>query len=132
LISKFSLAALLVILSPLLVGAQQTAPTLTPQQTEGRGVFKQRCAVCHMSVVVGIVNGQSVMVSTRMFGPTLFKDMVIGSEDSVRQQIMKGSDRMPGYQYGLKPAQITAIIEYLKTVDRKSIKGDMNAVVNAD
>jgi mono/diheme cytochrome c family protein len=131
-ISKLSVAIFLCILSPLAVAAQQANSSLTPVQLQGKGLFKQRCAVCHLSVIVGMENGQAIVVSSRMYGPTLTKDQVIGSEDAIRAQIMNGSARMPGYQYGLKPQQITAIIEYLKTVDKKDVKGDINGASNPD
>lgn len=131
-ISKLSIALFLVALSPLALAAQQANSSLTPVQLQGKGLFKQRCAVCHLSVIVGMENGQAVVVSNRMYGPTLTKDKVIGAEDAVRAQIMNGSARMPGYQYALKPQQITAIIEYLKTVDKKDTKGDVNGSTNPD
>jgi len=34
----------------------------------------------------------------------------------VLKKIARGSERMPGYQYSLKPAQMQHIINYLKTV----------------
>jgi mono/diheme cytochrome c family protein len=131
-ISKLSLAVFLIALSPLALAAQETNSSLTPVQQQGKGLFKQRCAVCHLSVIVGMENGQAIVVSSRMYGPTLTKDKVIGAEDAIRAQIMNGSARMPGYQYGLKPQQITAIIEYLKTVDKKDVKGDVSGATNPD
>lgn len=131
-ISKLSIVAFLLVISPLALAAQQASSSLTPVQQQGKGLFKQRCAVCHLSVIVGMEDGKAIVVSSRMYGPTLTKDKVIGSEDAISAQIMQGSDRMPGYRYGLKPEQITAIIEYLKTVDRKDVKGDISGAVNPD
>jgi len=130
--SKLLVAVFLFIASPLVLAAQQGNENLTPQQLEGKGLFKQRCGVCHLSLVVGMVNGQAVMLTTNTYGPPLSKDVVNGREDEVRQQIMQGSNRMPGFQYGLKPAQIDAIISYLKTVEKTSQKGSSNASANPD
>jgi mono/diheme cytochrome c family protein len=37
-------------------------------------------------------------------------------EAAVRQKIVVGSSRMPGFQYALQPAQIDQIVAFLKTV----------------
>jgi mono/diheme cytochrome c family protein len=51
----------------------------------------------------------------------LYRGLVEGNEDSVSETIMNGrGDRMPGFRYTLRPAQITDIIEYLKTLDKPS------------
>jgi mono/diheme cytochrome c family protein len=118
--SKILIAALLCVVSPMVVAAQQGS--LNTVQFEGKGLFKQRCAVCHLASIVGQVNGKPVVSTTKTYGPMLSKEMVIPAEAAIREQIMKGSDKMPSFQYGLKPEQITAIIEYLKTVDRQAQK----------
>ena len=82
---------------------------LTDQQVLGRRVFQQRCAVCHTQP----------LYRSRQYGPALYKDIVDGNEDAVRDFIMDGSrGRMPGFKYGLQPSEIIAIIEYLKTVPK--------------
>jgi len=85
--------------------AESGSPALTPVQKQGRRLFDQRCSVCHTAPTV----------NARLYGPRLTKEMIVGNEDAVRQQIMNGSDRMPGFRYGLTPAEIHAIIEYIKT-----------------
>ena len=86
-------------------GAQSSSPALTPTQKQGRRLFDQRCSVCHTAPTV----------NSRLYGPRLTKEMIAGNEDAVRQQIMNGSERMPGFRYGLTQTEINAIIEYLKT-----------------
>lgn len=93
--------------------AQQTGSnskeSLTDQQVLGRRVFQQRCAVCHTQP----------LYRSRQYGPALYKDIVAGNEDAIRGGIMNGfPGRMPGFKYGLQPAEVTAIIEYLKTVPK--------------
>jgi mono/diheme cytochrome c family protein len=120
---KLLLVVVLCLVSPIVVAAQQDAQGgLNAVQFEGKGLFKQRCAVCHLASIVGSVNGKPVVSTTKTNGPMLSKDLVIPAEAAIRAQIMKGSDKMPSFQYGLKPEQITAIIEYLKTVDRQAQK----------
>jgi mono/diheme cytochrome c family protein len=78
---------------------------LTPVQQEGQRTFMQRCSVCH---VPGTPTG-------RVIGVRLTKEIFVGNETAIRQFIMVGTDRMPGFRYALSPSQIDAIIDYLKT-----------------
>ena len=75
-------------------------------------MFRQRCLVCHVKPMLG----------DSKYGPRLSKEVVIGKEAFVRKQIMDGSDRMPGFKYGLQPHQVDAIIEYLKTVEKADVE----------
>ena len=79
--------------------------SLTETQKQGQRVFQQRCSVCHTPATA----------ICRLYGPRLTKALIAADEDTVRQMIMNGSDRMPGFRYGLEPSEISAIIEYLKT-----------------
>jgi mono/diheme cytochrome c family protein len=85
--------------------AYERTPNLNAVQQEGQRVFMQRCPICH---IPGTPTG-------RHLGPRLTKDLIAGKEDAMRQIIMAGTDRMPGFQYGLSQSQISAVIEYLKT-----------------
>jgi mono/diheme cytochrome c family protein len=53
-----------------------------------------------------------------MYGPYLSKNLILGSEDAIKEMIRTGTSKMPGFKYGLKPAEIDAIVEYLKTVPK--------------
>jgi len=86
--------------------AQQAGDNLTDQQKMGRQVLAQSCGVCHLPPSLG----------ARTYGPALNKDAGGGDEDVVREFITNGTPRMPAWKYYLKPAQIDAIIAYLKTV----------------
>jgi mono/diheme cytochrome c family protein len=103
---------------PSAVPAQQaksnsTAP-LSDTQIVGRRLLHQRCAVCHTEATPG----------ARRYGPVLYKELVIGNEDSIRQFIRNGSPgKMPGFKYGLEDSEINAIVEYLKTVPRPARPG---------
>jgi mono/diheme cytochrome c family protein len=90
----------------------ETKPSLTATQLLGRRVFQQRCAVCHTQVTA--VNP--------MYGLMLYKDLVDGNEDMIRDYIRNGSQKMPGFKYGLEPSEIDAIVEYLKTVPKPAPK----------
>jgi mono/diheme cytochrome c family protein len=106
--------AFLFIVLPLAIHAQQkpnTKSTLTEAEREGRRIFQQKCAVCHIRA--SSAAGQ--------YGPGLFKGTVAGKEDATRKAIMDGTgDRMPGWKYALQPRQIDAVLSYLKTLDQPS------------
>ena len=92
-----------------LCAQQPSATSLTNSQKEGRRIFQQRCAVCHT---------QPTVVSKR-YGPALYKEIVEDNEDNIRETILEGREGlMPGFKYGLTRAEVDAIVEYLKTVNR--------------
>jgi mono/diheme cytochrome c family protein len=104
--------AILVILGifPLTARAQQADPAKTLNETQklGKRVFQQRCGICHDQARPGFV----------MYGPALYNDLVNGSEDAIKEMIRSGTSKMPGFRFGLQPAEIDAIVEYLKTVPK--------------
>lgn len=82
--------------------------SLTAAQLEGKKLFLQRCSVCHLPG----------MASYSAYGPVLgSKNVVSLGKATVRDRIMHGSAKMPGFQYTLKAGEIDAIVEYLKIVD---------------
>ena len=95
---------------PLAVSAQQTTTDkpLTDVQKLGHRVFEQRCGICHAPARAGF----------QMYGPLLYKDLINGSEDAIKEIIRSGSPHMPGFKLGLQPSEIDAIVEYLKIVPK--------------
>ena len=95
---------------PLTARAQQAAQVtpLNDTQKLGQRIFEQRCGICHAPARGGFV----------MYGPYLYKNLINGSEDAIKEMIRTGTSKMPGFRYGLKPAEIDAIVEYLKTVPK--------------
>lgn len=80
---------------------------------EGKGMFQQRCAVCHLPLVID---------DERTYGPRLSAETVTGKETIIREFIRRGTPRMPGFQYGLEPEEIDSIISYLRTVKKAESK----------
>jgi mono/diheme cytochrome c family protein len=108
---RFRWAILIFIgICPLTVRAQQAnaEKPLNDTQKLGQRVFQQRCAICHAPARPGF----------QMYGPALYKDLINGSEDAIREMIRSGSSKMPGFKIGLQPSEIDAIVEYLKTVPK--------------
>lgn len=86
--------------------AQQAPGTLTDLQAMGRQTLAQSCGICHLRPVR----------NSPTFGPLLSSASAAGNEEVWRALIVNGTERMPSFKYHLKPAEIDAIIAYLKTV----------------
>jgi mono/diheme cytochrome c family protein len=125
--TRWLLAASLVCLAPAAIDGQQPGPeqagapaaravrggveTLSTLQREGRRVFQQKCAVCHMPILPTDGGGQP-------YARLLRKSLVEKNEESVRRAIADGTGpRMPGWKYTLKADQIDALVSYLKTLE---------------
>ena len=81
--------------------------SLTPSQAAGKKLFVQRCSVCHLPA----------LPSYSAYGPVLDGNMIAElGEHMVRNQLLRGSARMPGFQYTLSPAEIDETLDYLKTL----------------
>ncbi len=105
---------------PLTAGAQQAntdKPPLTDTQKLGQRIFEQRCGICHAPARGAFV----------MYGPYLYKGLINGSEDAIKEMIRTGTSKMPGFKYGLQPAEIDAIVEYLKTVPKPAKTAESGA-----
>jgi mono/diheme cytochrome c family protein len=99
---------------PVAFEARQLTPEsstkLKETQKHGQLLFQQRCSVCHTMLSV---------TDSKTYGTRLYKDLVDGNEDLVRQSIVNGREGlMPGFKYGLSAQEINDIIDYLKTVEK--------------
>jgi mono/diheme cytochrome c family protein len=93
--------------------ASSSAPN--DMTTKGRILYNQNCRLCHTPEAERAKDpapGKSVGPSlVGVFGPPRNRPEAV-----VRTFIMQGvPDKMPGFRYGLQPAEIDAIIAYLKT-----------------
>ena len=101
-------AGVQVIKRPYDMKAVSSQPALPDDVYRGRSVWLQRCAYCHDGV------GQP---SYNTMGPWLGAETLTKyGEEAVRTFIDYGTERMPGFQYALKPAQVNDLIAYLKTI----------------
>ena len=83
-------------------------PALSASAYRGRTVWLQRCAYCHDGV------GQP---SYQTMGPWIGAETVqtLG-EPALRAIVAAGTERMPGFQYALTPAQLDDLLAFLKTI----------------
>jgi len=86
----------------------QAAPdaSFTDAQKEGLRLFSQSCGVCHTLV----------QQRSRQYAPALSRETLGGDEELMREYISNGTPRMPGFRYSFEPAQIGAIVQYIKTI----------------
>jgi mono/diheme cytochrome c family protein len=92
--------------------AQQTPPTasLSAAERTGEKLFLQRCALCHLGAAP----------TYRPYGPPLDGTVGLRGEDIVKTVILEGSPGMPAWKYSLTPAQVDAIVAYMKRLPRPS------------
>jgi len=116
--SSFLLMAVLFSLARAAEAQQASAPVVgaTDLATKGRILYNQNCRLCHTPEPVRAKDprpGESVGPSlVGVFGPPRNRPEVV-----VRTFIMQGvPEKMPAFRYGLQPAEIDAIIAYLKTL----------------
>jgi mono/diheme cytochrome c family protein len=89
-------------------GAQpaESNRALDDKQLLGMRLFNQSCRVCHTKP----------QMTSPLYGPELSQNSAGGSEEAMREVIGNGTPRMPGFKYHFEPAQIEAIVAYLKAL----------------
>lgn len=92
-----------------LASAQQAGGALTDQQKIGQRLATQHCGVCHFHIQIN---------STVTYGPMLSKaNFDNGRDAELKGVIANGGPNMPGFKYLFEPAEIDAIVDFLKTVN---------------
>ena len=100
----FVLAALLVV----------TMPSRADEASEK--LYKSKCAACHGADGKGeTVTGKALKV--RGFASEEVQKM---SDEDLNEVIAKGKNKMPAYGKSLKPEQIKALVEYTRSLGKKS------------
>jgi mono/diheme cytochrome c family protein len=72
----------------------------------GMRLFNQSCRVCHTKP----------QLNSPQYGPALSMNTLGGNVEAMRQFISNGTPRMPGFKYTFKPAEIDAIVAYIRTI----------------
>src|ERR1700730_9751313 len=113
----FILVISLATLSSASADPTQNNQTLTDQQLTGMRLFNQSCRVCHTKP----------QMTSPLYGPQLSQSSAGGSAEVMREVISNGTPRMPGFKYHFDPAQIEAIVAYLKTLPPPSVSAPVAA-----
>jgi mono/diheme cytochrome c family protein len=100
--------------------ASTNAGLLTPGEKAGRRIFQTRCAMCHVAEDPGTEVERAVTIGP--FGPLLSNARVLVDEAGVREKILNGGPRMPGYRYALRDEDVTQVIAFMKTLQRPLTK----------
>lgn len=103
---RHRISTLLIVLAAAAPAAQAQQDNLNETQLRGRQVFAQSCGICHLQPSLGV----------KTYGPQLNKAATAGNDEVMRAFIVNGTDRMPAFKYYLQPAEIDAVIAYLRTV----------------
>ena len=90
----------------LIPAAAPAQGSLDDRQLLGMRLYNQSCRVCHTKP----------QLTSQQYAPALSRVSMNGNGDALRKQIADGSPRMPGFKYHFKPAEIDAIVTYIKTV----------------
>lgn len=80
--------------------------------SRGEAWFYQRCSLCHMGRIVKDDVYQPM--GPRLNG--LLKGVSPDREKAIREQIQRGSPRMPGFQYTFTPAEFEELMAYIKAL----------------
>jgi mono/diheme cytochrome c family protein len=102
-------STILLMLAMLAAAAAQPASgdqPLDDRQLLGMRLFNQSCRVCHTKP----------QMMSPLYGPELSQNSLGGQDTVMREVISNGTPRMPGFKYHFEPAQIDAIVAYLKTI----------------
>lgn len=99
-------AGFVLLLLALTRGVFAEPAALNDQQRLGQQLLTQFCGVCHLKP----------QITAATFGPALSRESAGGRDDVLREVIMNGTPRMPAFKLNFEPAQVDAIIAYLKTV----------------
>ena len=93
-----------------IAAAAQPVGSGSDQTMLGMRLFNQSCRVCHT---------KPQLVSPQ-YAPVLSMNTLGGKADVMREVISNGTPRMPGFKYHFKPAEIDAIVVYIKTIPAPS------------
>jgi mono/diheme cytochrome c family protein len=105
---KGGVAILLLALAPQNASTEPAGSTAAFNDKEllGMRLFNQSCRVCHTKP----------QLTSPLYGPDLSQNSAGGQEAVMRDVISNGTPRMPGFKYHFEPAQIEAIVAYLRTI----------------
>lgn len=118
------LVSIVVTLGSSLAAQRRPASTnvgpLTPDEKAGRRILQTRCAMCHVAEDPGTEIERAA--TSGPFGPLLSNARVLVDEAGVRDKILNGGPRMPGYKYALRAEEVTQVIAFMKTLQRPLTK----------
>lgn len=118
--NRCTIVAALVLIAAFWMGVPPEASPQSPPAAQaanravvrGEAWFYQRCSLCHVGRIVKDDNYKPM--SPPLAG--VLKNAPPDREAAVREQIQRGSLRMPGFRYNFTPAEFEELIAYIKTL----------------
>jgi len=83
---------------------------------DAEATYKAKCAMCHGPDGKGETATGKAMKAGSFAAPEVAKM----SDDDLATVITKGKNKMPGYEKSLKPDQIKELVEYIRSLAKKS------------
>jgi mono/diheme cytochrome c family protein len=80
--------------------------SLGDQEKLGERLVNQSCVVCHLKQ----------QITSGSYAPALSGATLGGKADVMREVISNGTPHMPGFKIQFAPAQIDAIVAYIKSI----------------
>jgi mono/diheme cytochrome c family protein len=116
----FFVCTLLGVLLSVMAGCQRDARPksdaelgLTPQQARGRRVYDAHCLICHEAYSRDEQRGPTLM---GMYKKRQLASGAPANDERVRDAIVTGRAKMPGYGNLLTPQQVDDLIAYMHTL----------------
>ncbi len=114
-----SAAALAAAAAASMVGCR-SAPSLTPQQAEGKHVYDVGCAHCHEENDLHLRKAPPNLHG--LFNQSALPDGAPATNAEVEHLILTGKGTMPSFAYQMSREQMTALLAYLHT----GMRGEKN------
>ena len=82
---------------------------------DGAGTYKSKCASCHAADGSGSTPAGKSMKTPSLTGP----EAVSASDADLTAETTNGKGKMPAYKGKLTDAQITEVVAYIRTLQKK-------------
>lgn len=91
----------------------RAAPTLTPQEAEGKHLYEVRCAHCHEDNDLALKKVPPDLHN--VFARKTLPSGAPATDEAVRQNVQKGKGMMPAFAGRFTDDQMAALLVYLHT-----------------
>jgi mono/diheme cytochrome c family protein len=95
------------------VAGCHSAPSLTPQQAEGKHLYDVRCAHCHEDNDLALKKVPPNLHG--LFDRKTLPSGIPATDDAVRLNVLAGRGMMPGFAGRFDDDQMAALLAYLRT-----------------
>ena len=95
------------------IGGCHQAPQLTPQEEAGKHLYQVRCAHCHEDNDLALKKVPPDLHG--LFDRKTLPSGIPGTDEAVKQNVLKGRAMMPGFAGRFDDGQMAALLAYLHT-----------------